>query len=208
MPPKQKNHMELGRGCKVSTRTQYPVWWDDHYIFFKQWITKLVACGVALSSNSTSLLFRTKSFQHLFVPYRINTNGVFNFVIRKKALMRRYCEMAHHTVAYSKCSDFVICQLGLSTDQQCMFRLFTHSFNSKCTSSLKNFPYLPVIANAKTISKNLSIWQNQFLSTLRQFTVCWGDNQDHALNIQCAVWSEKCNEEGACVNKVRLAVPS
>ncbi len=36
-------------------------------------------------------------------------------------------------------------------------------------------------ANAKTVCKNVSIWQNPFLSTREQFAVFKSDNQDHAL---------------------------
>ncbi len=69
-----------------------------------------------------------------------------------------------------------------------MFCLFTHPFDSECAFSLKKIPCLPIIANAKTVHKNLSIWQNWFLSTLEQFAVCRADNQDHAL------LGKKCNK--------------
>ncbi len=78
-------------------------------------------------------------------------------------------------------------------------------FNLKCASSLKKVLCLPVIANAKTVHKNLFVWQNQFLSTLKQFAVCRGDNQDHALIFDVLYWAR--NVKKKRVDEVRFMVP-
>ncbi len=60
---------------------------------------------------------------------------------------------------------------------------------------------LPVTANA-TVCKNLSIWQNWFLSACEQFTVCKRNSQDHPLTFD-ALYRVK-NVMKKSVNKVKL----
>ncbi len=45
---------------------------------------------------------------------------------KKKGLMMCYCEMVHHIVTHSECSDFVIHQFGLSADQKRVFFFVGH----------------------------------------------------------------------------------
>ncbi len=75
---------------------------------------------------------------------------------------------------------------------RCIFLFQNNSLCVGCvpSSSQATFSvlYLLVIGNAKTVRKNLSIWQNRFLSTLEQFVVHRGDNEDRALTFDVVYW--------------------
>ncbi len=154
-------------------------------------MTELVVCWVALSCWN-QVCFRItwhvlnfkkkkkkKSFWHIFIPHRINTNNLSVFVFGKK--------QSDEVVLWNgapHCNPFRMqwfCNLPIWIQRLVMFCLHTRPFNSKCGSSQKKVSCLPVIANAKTVYKNLYVWQNQFLLTLEQFAVCRSDNHDHEI---------------------------
>ncbi len=92
----------------------------------------------------------------------------------------QYCKMVHHNVTHSEYSDFVICHC-ISQPAAYVLFVYTPIQFEVCYVAKKKVPCLPVIANAKTVHKILSIRQNWFLSTLEQLAVCRRDNQDHTL---------------------------
>ncbi len=121
---------------------------------FKHWMTKLVVC------ESGSILLKLGPFYNNLTSFQFLNKNVFNIssyhieltlrvrlfsFSEKIATMMQYCEMVHHTVTHLECNDSIIRQFGLSADQLCLFCLFTHPFNSKCTSSLKRVLCLLVI---------------------------------------------------------------
>ncbi len=144
---------------------------------FKHWMTKLVLCGPVLLKPSSfqdySALynFEKKSFQHLFTPHTELTPTLRLFL----PLGEKKSDNAVLQNGAPHCNLFRMqwfCNLPIwiiSWPVENVLFVYT-SIQLEVCLILREKEKVLIIANAKTVCKNLSVWLSQFL--LNSWTIC------------------------------------